>query len=329
MAIITIPSAIGGVTIPGTLVNGPLGLLYSNFFGTNVLQYPRDLQSATKGHVVHFTVKKVDPVTYEGVKQYSPTFVNKLKDLVGLNASRAQTVAENVASETSGRTELINFQPTRKTKVADIFLYIPDTLNFQYNVTYVDKTILGAAAGFFGGIKTPNLSKNSKQTDEQKRSQAMKDMGTSTISSAVKNFGTLALQKAGYAVNPQLQLLFQGISFRTYQMAFVFTPYSRQEAETVKKIIQIFRENAAPEISTASGGMFFIPPASFTPEFLFNGQVNSNINKVAESVITNIDVNYSPNGWAAHDDGAPVQTTLTIQFQELELIDKNKIKQGF
>lgn len=326
MAIITIPSAIGGVTIPGTLVNGPLGLLYSNFFGSNILQYPRDLQSATKGHVVHFTVKKVDPVTYQGTKQ---EVIKRIQDATRINSAKAQDTADKATDANVGRTELINFQPTRKTKVADIFLYIPDTLNFQYNVTYVDKTILGAAAGFFGGIKTPNLSKNSKLTDEQKKSQAQKDMATSAINSAVKNFGALGLQKAGYAVNPQLQLLFQGISFRTYQMAFVFTPYSKQEAETVKKIIQVFRENAAPEISTAVGGMFFVPPASFTPEFLFNGKINPNINKVAESVITNIDVNYSPNGWSAHDDGAPVQTTLTIQFQELELIDKSKIKQGY
>lgn len=326
MAIISIPTSIGGVTIPGTLVNGPLGLLYTNFFGSNILQYPRDLQSATKGHVVHFTVKKVDPVTYQGTKQAT---IEKLQEAVGTNATRTQNTVENATNQNVGRTELINFQPTRKTKVADIFLYIPDTLNFQYNVTYVDKTILGAAAGFFGGIKTSNLSKNSKLTDKQKQDQAMKDTATSTISSAVKNFGALALQKANYAVNPQLQLLFQGISFRTYQMSFVFTPYSRQEAETVKKIIQVFRENAAPEISTAVGGMFFVPPASFTPEFLFNGQINPNINKVAESVITNIDVNYSPNGWAAYDNGAPVQTTLTIQFQEIELIDKSKIKQGY
>ena len=41
------------------------------------------------------------------------------------------------------------------------------------------------------------------------------------------------------------------------------------------------------------------------------------MNYIKRSVIENIDVNYAPNGWAAHEDGAPVQTTITIQFKEM------------
>ena len=145
----------------------------------------------------------------------------------------------------------------------------------------------------------------------------------------IASFGQAGLQKLGYAVNPQMQLLFEGINFREYQMAFTFTPYSQQETEQVKKIIQMFRENAAPRIVTESYGMFFVPPASFTLDFLFNGAPNPYISKVAESVITNVDVNYAPQGFTTHDDGAPNQITMTLQFKEIELIDKAKIQQGY
>jgi hypothetical protein len=141
--------------------------------------------------------------------------------------------------------------------------------------------------------------------------------------------GKLGLNYAGYVFNPQQQLLFEGIDFREYQMSFTFTPYSKQEAETVKKIIELFKFHAAPQIVTGGAGMFFVPPSTFDLDFLFNGQKNPNINKVAESVITGIDVNYAPNGWAAHDNGAPIQSVLTIQLKEIELIDKNKIKDGY
>jgi hypothetical protein len=154
-------------------------------------------------------------------------------------------------------------------------------------------------------------------------------IGSAAISLSQTNAAKLALSTQGLAVNPQQQLLFGGIDFRTYQMAFTFTPYSRQEAETVKEIIKLFRYHAAPQITTAAAGMFFVPPSTFDLDFLFNGQRNNNITRVAESVITSIDVNYSPNGWSAHDDGAPVQTTLTINFKEIELIDKDKIKAGY
>jgi hypothetical protein len=39
-------------------------------------------------------------------------------------------------------------------------------------------------------------------------------------------------------------------------MAFTFTPYSKEEAETVNKIIQLFKYHAAPQITTSWPGMF-------------------------------------------------------------------------
>ena len=66
-----------------------------------------------------------------------------------------------------------------------------------------------------------------------------------------------------------------------------------------------------------------------TGTILFNGKENIHLNKIKESVITSIDVNYSPNGWAAHDDGTPVQTTMTVQFKEIELVDRNAVNQGY
>jgi len=45
--------------------------------------------------------------------------------------------------------------------------------------------------------------------------------------------------------------------------------------------------------------------------------------------LENIDVNYAPNGFAAHTDGAPVQTTLNLQFKELEIVDRGRLQKGF
>jgi hypothetical protein len=155
---------------------------------------------------------------------------------------------------------------------------------------------------------------------------------TQAITSGISQSGPLAalgLQKAGYAVNPQLQVLFQGINFREFTLAFTFTPYSKDEAIMVEKIVKTFKKNSAPRIVQGVGGMFFIPPASFGLDFKFNGQTNTHINKVQNSVITNIDVNYTPNGWSAHDDGVPVQTTLSISFKELVLNDSAQIENGY
>ena len=93
--------------------------------------------------------------------------------------------------------------------------------------------------------------------------------------------------------------------------------------------IKKFKENSLPEITKSAGGMFFKIPASFNLKFMFNGAENKKISKVAESVLTSIDVNYSPNSWSAFSDGAPVQTQLSLSFKEIEVITKQKLQKGF
>lgn len=334
MALISIPSSISGVTIPGGLISGPLGALFSNPFGQNNLQYPRDLQSATKGHVVHFTIKEVQPIKYDEIQNFAANGIEKIKETAREAASavtsgsftlnnKLVTLTENIFNRASaagndllGSTRL-SFQPRREKIAGNVFLYMPDTMNFQYDVSYDDSvSVLGAAGKFIEKIFSKAKGGNAV---------------TSLISAGVSSQAAALIgQKAGFAVNPQLQMLFQGIGFRQYQMAFTFTPYSRQEARQVENIIKLIRAHAAPRIVSGTAGMFFIPPSSFTLKFLYNGSENKRISKVTESVITNIDVNYSPNGWAAFDDGAPVQTTMVLQFKEIDLIDRDKIeKQGY
>jgi hypothetical protein len=44
-------------------------------------------------------------------------------------------------------------------------------------------------------------------------------------------------------------------------------------------------------------------------DFLINSKQNIYLPKYGDCVLENIDVNYAPNGFAAFDSGAPVQTT--------------------
>jgi hypothetical protein len=313
MALISIPTSIGGVSIPGNIINGPLGALFGNKFALNNYQYPRDLGSATKGHVVQFSINEIDPITYEEAKKFVTT-TGSFEDVKEKFSSIANFFRKD-------EQKTLNFKPKKKRKVATISMYIPDTLNFQYNAGYgnlslqqVANEVAGTAASAFSNV--PKLGTLLKTAS----------LG---LTVAQSNAAKLALSTQGLAINPQQQLLFDGIDFRTYQMAFTFTPYSRQEAETVKQIIKLFRYHTAPQITTGGAGMFFVPPSTFDLDFMFNGQRNNNVSRVAESVIESIDVNYAPNGWAAHDNGAPVQTTLTMNFREIELIDKDKIKAGY
>ena len=94
----------------------------------------------------------------------------------------------------------------------------------------------------------------------------------------------------------------------------------------------MFKTHARPRTITGTAGMLFVPPSTFDISFLIGKDHNPHINKVAESVITDINIDYAPNGWSTHTDGAPVQTILTMSFKELHLIDRDgetSIKQGY
>ena len=71
MAIISIPTSIAGVSIPGRAISGPLGALFGNKYNVDNMKYPRDLESATRGHIVKFNINEVQPIGYQEGKEYN------------------------------------------------------------------------------------------------------------------------------------------------------------------------------------------------------------------------------------------------------------------
>lgn len=316
MAIISIPDSLGGVSIPGitNVPGGPLGVLFgTSRYDIAAYKFPKDLSSATKGHYIHFTINQVEPMKATGavVNQTRTAVESALggnwKDAALETFGIGQTAAQSIMGVAKGD---VTYTERKKTVIKTIALYMPDTVDFQYNSQYGKTSLkeVAQAVGSAVGLKGT----------------------TSAIAGIVDSPVTkLLMQTAGLAINPREQVLFDGIDFRSYQLAFTFTPTSRDEAIEVTNIVREFRSAMAPTINSGKAGMFYDIPNTFDIDFLFNGKRNNYVNKVAESVLTNIDVNYAPNGWSAHTDGAPVQTTITMSFQELDLIDKTKIRQGY
>ena len=319
--------------------NGPLGSLFRPKYNYKDIQYPSDLNgnpsnggSPTKGHAIRFDMYDVHTVTLNEVQK---TFTKLGKSVISGEATAAlKSTAEGGykdtknfitefqndagASTATAAKKLKNFLTTDKTTLRDflktkkelrntVSLYMPDTLNFNYGAEYGEVSVLGAAQSVPG----------------------LKTIATGIQSVSENQLVRLALNKLGYAFNPQSQSLFQGIHFRTFNMSFTFTPRSAQEAARVKEIITLFRTYAAPTIQWASAGFFYTPPGIFNLTFLQDGKQNPNINKLQDSVLTSVDVNYAPVGWSAHKDGQPVQTTMDLSFQEIVLVDRAAINQGY
>ena len=321
MAIISIPSSIGGVTIPGTATNGPLGILFNNPFTQDNLQYPRDLQSNARGHYVTFLIKDINPVGYQSDVEYT-LGTGLLNAGINLKNQITDTIQEIIGKQPV-QAAASTLEPETFTNRGSISLYIPETMNFTYGMGYNDVSLTATAAKSLGAAV--DIVKKFIPESKSSVGKAIASIPDVVSGDAAK----LALKAAGLAINPKLQLLFESIGFRSYQMSFTFTPYSQQEAEAVTNIVNTFKKYASPRIVKGNtGGMFFIPPAVFEPKFYFNGQENKKINAVNQSVITNIEVNHAPNGWATFNDGTPVQTTLSLAFKEISILDRDSLITG-
>ena len=167
---------------------------------------------------------------------------------------------------------------------------------------------------------------------------------------------------SGIYTNPQIQLVYKGINLREFTLQFTFTPKSSQEAKATKDIIDTFTFYSVPGKSAAiagNSGQYLTPPQLMSIKFLFlgkngiagsisnvfssalnnlglntltsnptqtikNGQ-EAKVMTVSECVLTSVGVDYAPNGWASFNDGYPVQTTLSLSFQETEIMTKDRV----
>ena len=345
----------------------PLAALYENKYNLAQLVYPRDLgTNPARSHAIRFTTLVPDDKSPNAITEQDFTnFGNFLKNTY--NAS--ETAVKNVYDAVKGGTPIwtaltqadINFDKQGAQQLGQfiqkfgstsidrrpsetIALYIPDNVNVQYGMIYADVNLTDTLGKpYFYAQAGASLFENYTDLKDlsisQLMSKAANDPYTRTFIAEKLNgkiglgdLRGLTLNALGQAFNPQLQVLFTSVGFRSFQFDFTLTPYSQEEAEEIYKIVKIFKYRASPEIvpnSIFSQGLFQKVPDQFKIEFFNKGIENMHVHKIGTCVLTNINVDYAPMGWATFGDGHPVQTKLTLQFQEIEIIDKNKIEKGF
>ena len=237
------------------------------------------------------------------------------------------------------------FRTITKTKDT-IALYMPDTLAFDYQQSYSNLSVtqelgklgLAAQAGastYDAYRKTGSISSAAKNAApfaaELAREAGLP--GSKVLFSALS-----AVTGGALAINPQLELIYEGTDFRSFRFSFMFYPRSKKEAVEILDIIDSFTFHQAPEILSSSFGRYLVPPSEFEIEFRYNGGINPNIPKVAPCVLTSISVDYAPNGFASYETllsanqperggtGMPVAIRMDLSFKETRIITKQFLK---
>ena len=256
---------------------------------------------------------------------------NKAVDLVDAAANKLGVT--DFVSQT--KESLKNFSLSRNTEQLKraIALFIPDGgVTASYDQNYNEISLTGTPGGL--GMLAQAMAKTSGKLETvdsmviEATASKIADM-LPGIKSSQDLTNLLIFSTTGQAINPQLEILYGSPKLRTFTFDFRLIPKNANEAYTINEIISDFKFFSAPEIPAGSTGRYFIPPARFEIEFYHHDEPNTNLFKTKQCVLTNMSIDYAPNGYASHSDGAPVETRMQLVFQETTIIDRDAVSEGY
>ena len=259
------------------------------------------------------------------------------KTSVSMTGSQAETTAfidTSIKKITGGSTGLL--RTTRLTTDA-IALYMPDTLQYDYQQGFDTPSIGGELLGQIataGKAAAEQLEKDGGSSTTKAAGAAILtkvgQVGAQAVGGKTGGLGFTAV--TGKVSNPMLELVYTAPQFREFNFEFTFYPRDEREALEAQRIIERLKFHQAPELADLS--LYLIPPSEFDIKFYYAGAENPNIPPIAEScVLQSMQVNYAPNGFSAYEvpgenkpalgrTGMPVAIQLTLSFKETTFFTK-------
>ena len=152
---------------------------------------------------------------------------------------------------------------------------------------------------------------------------------------------------SGVARNPNVEVLFQSMELRTFDLTFKMTPFDENDVQRMDAIIKIFKMAMLPQYNLGEGvspfdkknealdAGFIQVPKVCAVNFMRGSSRNHYLPRYKMCAITDVNVNYTPdNVYATFDStgglGSPVATELKISFMETKLVFSEDIKErGF
>jgi len=292
---------------------------------TSSLSYPKDLSGTEAGHYIQF-------------------FINE-QDNANINfggGAPAEVSGSQLGGGGGTSTLSVDRSPTKRL-ASSIALYMPATVSLQQQSKYGEQEIGGAVAAALSGSKAFSEAEGVLNTIAETAGGVGGQLGTSTsqaFRSALDAGATGAKAAAeitsGKVFNNRMEVVFEGLERREFSFTFKMMPKSKEEAVNVDNIVKTFRFYMAPSFDPkgeTTSSRTFIVPATFDIEYFYQGGRNNFLNRIATSVLTQCNVTFGgervqffkPLGKGA----PPVETSIELTFRELEVITREKIKEGF
>lgn len=145
-------------------------------------------------------------------------------------------------------------------------------------------------------------------------------LGINALTGGDGDINSLVSRATGNIVNPNVELLFNGVQLRGgFNFIYDLIPRNQTESESIRNIIRTFKQQMLP--NKRSTGFFIKAPNVFRLKYMRGGKVHPFLNLFKICALTNMSVDYSGSGtYASYHDATPVHMVLNLQFQELSPI---------
>lgn len=303
--------------------------------------YPQETSQLGEGHYIIFDIIENSDTRYGNdmgdqsmMKAYPKSMgtvgegrLNNIERGRKLQAQGFQASDKVLRKQTSGLDTKTN---AYKSYISDsIILYTPSTgTKFDYKVGYenIDTGLAGLASGLLDlkglgdfGAKAGGIGKT-----------FLEGISKAAIEIALPGFGAAIDKGLGRSINPNAELVFKNVPFRSFSFPFEFAPKNEQEKEDVQKILSMFKFHMMPE---KGGEGYLTAPAQFQITYMYRDGANMYIPKISRCALTDMSIDYSPEGvfttFKADEKGAaPVLTKMDLSFTEMEIMTKETIAIG-
>ena len=340
-----------------------------NKYSLGTIQYPDDLGTNEFGHYLMFYIYEVSKSRYSGPQQtktvtnqgaagqrgQQKTVIKNHKKAEGISSSAStaypykgneKLVKRGDEKSLSGALK----RSKRLVRTSDVIsLYMPPNIKSKYGANYKNSEtglagVLGAQLADSTSIDTMLQNFSDTGTFNTLKDAFIDTMGLKIGAGITSIVGAGDLEgviRKGMqkALNPAVEAIFQSVDLREYSFSFRFTPRSENEVRTVDNIVKLFKFHMLPErVQGQEVGRHLIFPSEFEVHYMFQGVENTWYPFAAGSVLKSMDVDYGPGGETQHfrpiqtDMGslpAPTEINMTLNFQETEIMTKEKIVEGF
>jgi hypothetical protein len=228
-----------------------------------------------------------------------------------------------------------------KSGIGNIILPIPSNIQDGNSVSYADGTLDGITAAAVKGAYSV-MTTEAKSADQflkeggEKAKQAIQDMADADLkgqilrslavqaASLIPGVGSitpdqLLARQTGGILNPNMELLFNGVTLRSFRFSFKMTPRNKDEAASIKNIIRTLKVNMAPQ--TLTNDSFLRTPNVFDLQYMKGNGPHPFLHRFKTCALTDMSVNYTGEGlYASYSDATPVSMVMDLTFKELEPI---------